>query len=173
MIRGKLAFTAEGVVLDAQTRALSAYNVYDILTPASYPFLLARVFFAFILERELSDPATLVCTLRGHMDSTEMFEQSMPISFEDKRLARASAQLQGLFVPQPCTMRFAAYEGKRLLIQYEMLAAPAVTPQLMLAGVTGPAGAFSGPTGPHDRLALPPPQQQRAKKKAKTRPSHR
>lgn len=101
MISSVLSACAENVIVDRFTNSVSAVNLLEVIAPESFPIVLARVFFLFIVTREENDPPTVDGTLILRHGETELFSAQRSIDFQGMLRNRLVINLQGVVVPSP------------------------------------------------------------------------
>jgi hypothetical protein len=89
MINSRIALCADSVVRDAETNAISAFNIIEELSWPGFGVMLPRLVALFVIERVQEDPneftADLAITLGGH----DLIRREVQISFQEKLRTRA------------------------------------------------------------------------------------
>jgi hypothetical protein len=134
VIRPIICFAALAVVRDAETNAISAFNILEALGTVGFPLFLQNASFFVLWERDPADPvrteATFTVGVEGHAALTT---QQIVLDFGEGRRHRSVVNLNGLIVPTPGSVRFriAPREGTAAEYAFDVTAAP---PAVQLAG---------------------------------------
>lgn len=99
MINTKLMLCADNVIVDRFTNNASAFNILEEITPEGLPFAYPRFVVLSILEREISDPAKLECTLQIKIAEEIIIDQKVIVDFQDKLRSHSVFSIFGMPVP--------------------------------------------------------------------------
>lgn len=101
MITCKLAVCAESVVRDAETNAVSVFNIVEAAQGKGFPLVVPRLSCLFILTREDSDPTDYSGSMRIAAGTREIAQYPISVNFQDSCLNRSIVVIEGLVVPGP------------------------------------------------------------------------
>ena len=119
MIRPKLLFCAEGVVVDQMTNNASAFNILEQLNFLSLPVVFPRMFILNLLERSKEDPKNWKGRLRIDLAGSVILDQPLEHKFEDQLRSRHITTLGGLPITQPGIMEISLVdENDEKIISY-------------------------------------------------------
>ncbi|MBL7068805.1 MAG: hypothetical protein ISS34_03000 [Candidatus Omnitrophica bacterium] len=118
MIRSVIMFCAEGVVQDAQTNNISAFNIFQRLASPAFPLFIQKFYVFNLLEREDSDPAIIDCRIVITNNEIELFSFPARIDFRNSNLTRSIGTIVGLSITNPGTLTFTFYMGSTSLASY-------------------------------------------------------
>ena len=134
MIRPVICFVALAVVRDAETNAISAFNILEGIGAAGFPFLIQNASFFILWERDRTDPARTEASFTVRVGERDVVAaQQIVMNFEQGLRHRTIANLNGLVVPTPGSLRFrvAPQAGTAAEYAIEVSAGP---PGVQLAG---------------------------------------
>jgi len=121
VIKSKLMFCAEGIVIDAQSNNVSVFNIIEEVTPESLPLFFARFTVFILLERDASDdPSEIECSLRIALNDTNTFDQQVTANFQDKKRTRNVVVFGGLPITQPGTLKVSCWLDEHELGHYQI-----------------------------------------------------
>jgi hypothetical protein len=106
MIRLKLCFVAEAVIRDADTNAVSAFNILEALTPAGFPILVQRISCYTLWERENNDAPQVNGRFTVAIGDNVLNETAIRMDFAGAPKAKTLINMNGLILPQPGLLRF-------------------------------------------------------------------
>jgi hypothetical protein len=119
-MRARLMFCAEGVLRDAETNFLSAWNILDeVLTPA-LPLQLDRVYVLAMLERAPVEPERCLCTLRIGLRELVLFEREVLVDFQGSLRQRTIVFIDGLLVPVEGIWQVQIRQREQVLASWEI-----------------------------------------------------
>ena len=101
MIHAKLGVCAESVVRDAETNAISVFNIFEDLKASSFPVAIPKLSALFILERDTDDPAQVDCLVTIRLGKKEIGRVTLGGDFEDKFRTRVILVAQGVVIDKP------------------------------------------------------------------------
>ncbi len=101
MIKPKLMLCADAVIRDAETNAISIFNIIEEIGAEALPLLIPRFVVYNLLERDDDDPVKVAATLRLTIDDESLFEQGITLNFQDKKRNRSIFTLHGLALFRP------------------------------------------------------------------------
>jgi hypothetical protein len=106
MIRAKLCFAASGIVRDAETNVISAFNVLEGITAAGFPLFIQAMSFVALWEREPGDPAAIEATFTLSIGEEQLSTGQVLGTFGGKLRYRTIVNINGVVVPHPGNLRF-------------------------------------------------------------------
>jgi hypothetical protein len=101
MIRPKLAVCAESVVRDAETNAVSVFNILEEIGASMFPVTVPKLSALFLLERGMDDPEVLEWDMTLSLGENELGSLVGPVDFQGARLTRLIMVIQGVVLPEP------------------------------------------------------------------------
>ncbi len=104
MIKPKLAVCAESVVRDAETNAVSVFNILEEIGASMFPVTVPKLSTLFLLERGVDDPEVLECAMTLSLGENELGSFVGPVDFQGERLTRLIIVIQGVVLPEPGTL---------------------------------------------------------------------
>lgn len=111
MISCKLVVCGESIVRDADTNAVSAFNIIEEMSAPAFPVAVPRLATLFLLERAADDKdpdgAEYVLSLSGR----ELLRSAVTTSFDGKPRTRVMITVQGLLLPTEGDLRAALHLG--------------------------------------------------------------
>lgn len=138
MIRCILLLCAQGVVRDAESNIMSAFNIIEGIQTASLPILVQRMDVLAVTQREADDPSTATFTFRLVNGETELLNTPLNADFQGRLRHRATVHVNGLIVPAPGSLRLVLELEGTELGTYEM---PIEQPAPSVATREEPSGA--------------------------------
>jgi hypothetical protein len=120
MIKPKLMFCAETVVIDAETNTTSVFNIFDEILSETLPFILPRLVVVFILERDVDDENIIDLTLNIVVAEQLIFTQANPFNFQGRSRARGVFTLGGMPISTPGVLTVSLWYKDALLADYSM-----------------------------------------------------
>lgn len=99
MLRVKYALCAEGIVRDAATNSITAYNILEEVNAIGFPVVMPRLAIVVVVERGATDSAKQNARLRITLGDHELFSHELGLDFQEKFVSRAIISLQGLVIP--------------------------------------------------------------------------
>jgi len=106
MVRCKVCLVAEAVIRDAESSAVSVYNILEGITSQGFPLFLQRLAFLTIWEREPEDTAHYRTDFSLTLDDERLLGDSGSIEFQKALRNRSIMTVQGLVVPRPGALVF-------------------------------------------------------------------
>ena len=105
MITCSLAIAAQTIVVDTFTNRVSAVNIFERITPETFPIAIPGFSCAFFLSREAQDQdrneGVVVLTIGG----VELTRGPYSIDFQGLHNARALLMMNALIIPNPGLLR--------------------------------------------------------------------
>ncbi|MBI5662551.1 MAG: hypothetical protein HZC46_10440 [Ignavibacterium album] len=115
-----LSFVAEGVIRDATVNNISAYNILERFSSPGFPFLIPKLFFFSLLEKESESENKFSYNLVVKNNEQVLIEIPIESDFQDKNRNRQIVEIGGLVVPYPGKIDFTLYEGSKILCSYSI-----------------------------------------------------
>ncbi len=101
MLVPKLSFIAEGIIRDAVSNNISAFNILEGIAAQGFPFFFQHLNFFVLWEKELNDPDIYEGTLRIYNNSSPLIEDKYKIDFLGKTRNRSIVNVNGLLIKEP------------------------------------------------------------------------
>lgn len=111
---------AEGVIRDAETNALSVFNILENIRPAGYPILIQHNDILTILERLPEDADRSEGSMRVTLGDIEIAALPISLDFQGKLILRSIVKLHGLVLPNPGVLTFNLMLADRTLNTYRI-----------------------------------------------------
>lgn len=115
-----LSFVAEGIIRDATVNNISAYNILERFSSPGFPFLIPKLFFFSLLEKESEPENKFSYNLLVKNNEQVLIEIPIESDFQDKNRNRQIVEIGGLVVPAPGKVDFTLYEGSKILCSYSI-----------------------------------------------------
>jgi hypothetical protein len=117
----KVCFAAEGIIRDAQTNQISAFNIIENITAAGLPTLIPRLAFFTLWEREAADPERINGRFNVHIGSDRIVDLAMFADFQGNvPRTRTMINMGGLMLPRAGILRFRMEMDNGNSSQYEV-----------------------------------------------------
>ncbi|MDP9311610.1 MAG: hypothetical protein M3R24_12140 [Chloroflexota bacterium] len=101
MIQSKLAVCAETIVRDAETNAVSIFNIIEEIGADQFPVVIPRFSSLFLVQRSNDDREQIDGTVVFTVADKELARAQLSIDFQGKRLNRVTVVIHGLVLEQP------------------------------------------------------------------------
>jgi Family of unknown function (DUF6941) len=98
-MRAVISFVAQGVVRDADTNNISAFNLMESITVEGLPVLVPNLSFFVLWERELNEDAVHQATLNVRLDQRVLLTTGARVDFQGFARARSINNIAGLVLP--------------------------------------------------------------------------
>jgi len=115
-----LSFVAEGIIRDATVNNISAYNILERFSSPGFPFLIPKLFFFSLLEKESEPENKFSYNLLVKNNEQVLIEIPIESDFQDKNRNRQIVEIGGLVVPAPGKVDFTLYEVSKILCSYSI-----------------------------------------------------
>lgn len=106
MIRSKLCLAAESVVIDRESNATSFINLFEGMQAEGFPFVLPKLSYFVLWEREATDAAVYASNLTVKFGTEVIVNQAFEINFQNQPRSRSVLQMAGLVIPRPGIVTF-------------------------------------------------------------------
>jgi hypothetical protein len=106
MVEMRLCFAAEGVVRDAESNLISAFNLFEGLSAAGVPFFMQKVSFFAMWQRSEDDAERYQGQFTLALNETNLAQQEVLVEFGRELRTRTIVIVAGLVVPGPGSLRF-------------------------------------------------------------------
>jgi hypothetical protein len=130
MITCKLLLVARGVVRDAESGAISVFNILEGIQAFGFPMFLQQLDVVALFERVGEDPARHEVRFRASIGDETLVEIPLAIDFQDKLRNRSMVHIQGIVVPHPGVLRVIAQIGDNTLGTYDVLVELIAAPRI-------------------------------------------
>jgi len=128
----KLFTCADSHALDGPSNRVSAFHILEDLGAPSFPIAIPHLSIIAMLERTASESEDVPLTFKIYMDKTEQAQIPFDLRFQGKLRVRALADLHGVVVQGPGTLRIACLNKSKEIgswsIQITQMAPPTMTP---------------------------------------------
>lgn len=118
MIRPKLLFCAEGVVVDQSSNNASAFNILEQLNFETLPVAFPKMVILSLLERDSGDPEKWKGKIRINLAGSVILDQLLEHNFQGRSRSRVMFTIGGLPITQPGTMEISLCENDERMISY-------------------------------------------------------
>ncbi len=121
MIISRLTVCAEGIVQDAVTNKLSAFNIFEEISSVSFPLFITKFCVLTILERDGdADPNKIGIEIKLMMNGDELVKDHIEVNFQGKKRNRTLFDIDGLVIPALGTLCIVISYDKKELSAYEI-----------------------------------------------------
>src|SRR4051812_6937748 len=98
MIKCILILAAEGIVRDAASNNISAFNIIEEINTEILPAIIPRFGVLFMLERDQDGPNNIEVNLNIELAGQNLAKQSVQIDFENTERHRSVVKFQGMAI---------------------------------------------------------------------------
>lgn len=105
MISCVLGICADTILIDAALNSLSIVNVYEEISPESFPIVLPRIAAVFELIREQADPERGDGVITFSLGERELMRAPQNIDFQGKLRIRTVVAVHNLIIAGPGLLR--------------------------------------------------------------------
>ncbi len=105
-MRAVISLVAQGVIRDAQTNTISAFNILESLSAEGLPLFVPNIAYFVLWEREPNEPSIREATLNVRLEQTVLISVGARIDFQTFLRARSINQIAGLVLPSPGQLVF-------------------------------------------------------------------
>ncbi|HEV3219441.1 MAG TPA: hypothetical protein VGZ48_06690 [Candidatus Acidoferrales bacterium] len=102
----KICFLAEGLIRDAESNSMSAFNIVEGITPAGLPLFVQKLAFFVLWEREPAEPERVEGQFHVLMGEERLSAANVVVEFAGLRRSRSIVYVNGLVIPRPGTIIF-------------------------------------------------------------------
>ena len=113
-----LTFIAEGIVIDAKSNNVSAFNILEVISSVGFPLFIQKIFFFNLLEK--GDNETEEITLLVKNNEEELFRQRTTIKFNKNIRHRNIMEIAGLAIPSPGILSFEIHHKDEIIGTYSI-----------------------------------------------------
>jgi hypothetical protein len=137
MIRQKICFVAEGVLIDSHTGQASAFNILEGIQAGGFPLFIQKSAFFCLWERDDTDASQYRAVFTVTLGNEEIARQNLDIDFLEKIRNRSIVYLNGIVIPRPGLVVFRLSVPEHATAEYtiEIISTPQVH-QAVQQGVT-------------------------------------
>jgi hypothetical protein len=96
--------------VDVRTNVLSLFNVLDEISTVGFPAAIPKLTAIALLARTQDEPQEAGTKLVATMNNQNLFEFAWPLEFKGRLKSRAVADLQGVVIPGPGTLRLGLWK---------------------------------------------------------------
>ncbi len=121
MIKSKICFVAEGIIRDAATNGISAFNILEALIGEGFPLFIQKMNLFTLWERELNDPKKYDLVIEVKLDRKVLHSIKLQIDFEEKPRNRTFVSFNGILVPHPGNLNFIIRINKKIKASYKVI----------------------------------------------------
>lgn len=100
MIRAKLAVCGESVVRDADTNAMSVFNIIEDISAPGFPAVIPKLATLFIIERDEDDPDQIESLVVINLNDREIGRLPLISQFEGKFRSRLTFVGEGVIIEE-------------------------------------------------------------------------
>jgi hypothetical protein len=101
MIEARLAVCAESVVRDAETNAVSVFNIFEEIGAPAFPVIVPKLSVLFLFERAEGGPERVDSHLVFSLNETELARFPFDVDFQGKPRTRLIVTVGGAQIPEP------------------------------------------------------------------------
>lgn len=111
----KLLLCADSFAVDLRRGSISAFHILEQINSPAFPVVLPRLSIAILSTRREDEPANVQIQLQIHLGDRQLFAGPVAIDFSQHLFARNIADLQGLVIQAPGTIRVILKNGEVVL----------------------------------------------------------
>jgi hypothetical protein len=119
-MKARIAVAAESISRDADTGAISAFQILEGIAAQGFPLLMTRVAFFVLWEREDGDPPVNTGTVSVRLNERQLLSHGVSIDFADKRKNRSVFRFEGLVLPSVGVLSFVQDMGSAGSAEYSV-----------------------------------------------------
>lgn len=116
----KLLICADSFAVDLRRGSISAFHIFEQINSPSFPVVLPRISVAVLSTRRQEEPMNIQAQLQMHLGDQQLFAGPMPINFNQRLFARNIADLQGIVIQMPGTLRVILKNGEQVLSSWNI-----------------------------------------------------
>jgi len=132
-MRSILCFVSEGLVRDAQSNNISAFNILERYSSPAFPLFIPKIFFFALLERNNTEGSDFELRLQILNNGERLNEVTLTANFQTSLLNRQLVSIGGLAIPNPGRLIFNLSRDEELLGSYSIEIVRTGTPEIIPA----------------------------------------
>ncbi len=101
MLRTRLMLMAQGVVRDAETNAISVYNIFEDISVGGFPFFIQSFFVLTFFTKDEGDPNEFECLVEIRNNDNLLASFPARLNFQNTLRNRLISQVRGIAIPAP------------------------------------------------------------------------
>jgi len=113
-----LTFIAEGIVIDAKSNNVSAFNILEVISSVGFPVFIQRIFFFNVLEKGDNESEEIMLLIKNNEE--ELLRQKATIKFENNIRHRNIMEIGGLAIPAPGILSFEVQHNDKIIGEYSI-----------------------------------------------------
>lgn len=127
-----LTFVAQGVIRDAETNNVSAFQILEQLNSAAFPIFFHEVGFIAFLKKDPDggDVEPLKFSVKNNKDV--IHEMEVEANYRGLGKTRIVVSISGLVIPNPGTLQFSLSSGEHIVSNYVVDVISHVKPKIEL-----------------------------------------
>jgi hypothetical protein len=101
-----ISFAAEGIIRDAQTNNISAFNILENLSSPGFPLFIQKIFFFSLLDKETEVENMFHFNLILKNNDNILIEVPVDSNFQEQARNRQIIEIGALPIPAPGVLHF-------------------------------------------------------------------
>lgn len=106
-----LLTVCEGAAVDSRTNRLTAYNIIDTISAATFPAVMLRMWIVCVVNKEDNEPDEAKRQLVVKLDDDILIDSVIEFGFGEGNVGRSLGELQGMIIPKPGTLTVSILDG--------------------------------------------------------------
>lgn len=120
MIKNLLCLVAESVIRDAETNAISVFNIMEGVIAQGFPLFINKITFLTIWEKEPADTDKYNAALTIYLEGDKLIENTIIIDFQGNNRNRAIASINGVLIKKPGILEFELSVEEGPVVKYSL-----------------------------------------------------
>ncbi len=121
MPTSRFMLCSEGLVLDETTKNATIFNLFDTITPETFPTVIPRIVVMSNVQRDRDEPDVIDLRLRVKLGDALLWEFPVAVGFQDKLRSNIVITLAGILLTGPGQLLFTLERGAGEVIgQYDI-----------------------------------------------------
>ena len=115
-----MSFAAQGIIRDAQTNNISAFNILETLSSPGFPLFIQKIFFFSLLVKENDTENLFDLNLIVKNNEQNLLETPIKADFQDQMRNRQIIEIGGMPIPAPGILSFHLMKESTELCSYSI-----------------------------------------------------
>ena len=115
-----ISFCADGIVRDAISNNISAYNILETISSPGFPLFIQRIFFFCLLSRDEGESNDYELNLKVLNNDTEIMDIPVKAQFKNKPRNRQIVEIGGIAIPTSGNLTFILYHRGSVICSYSI-----------------------------------------------------
>lgn len=115
-----IAFCAEGIIKDAISNNVTAYNIIEKISSPGFPLFVQKIFFFCLIEKKDDEPESVDVTLEVSNNGKKLIDLKLRPKFTVGNRNRQIVEIGGLAIPAPGEITFSLQYNKDIFCSYSI-----------------------------------------------------